>query len=66
MKKLTLVSPHYEFEVKALDFRKEFFDNGEKTINGSNGLDIEQFNYSKWVKAIDKSNKDPVNFDLGF
>ena len=43
-------------EMKALDFKKEFFDKGEKFINGGNRLDNDQYSYSEWLQVIDESN----------
>ena len=37
--KITLVRPTIEMKHKALEYRKEHFDNGEKIINGSELFD---------------------------
>ena len=63
---LLLVFPKEDMESKALDFKKEFFDNGEKTINGSYKLDMDRYTYSEWLQIIkDNLNKDVVNPKFG-
>lgn len=63
---LVLVLPNEEMESRALDFKKEFFDNGEKTINGSYKLDMDRYTYSEWLQIIkDNLNKDVVNPKFG-
>lgn len=39
-------------ESKALDFKNEFFENGERTINGSYKLDMDKYPYSEWLQII--------------
>lgn len=58
MNDLALVFPNEEMEAKALDFKKEFFDNGEKTINGSYKFDMGKYSYSEWLQII----KDSVEY----
>lgn len=38
--RISLVRPTSEYKDKAADFKREFFDNGEFTINGSELLDM--------------------------
>lgn len=55
---LILVRPTMELKEKALDYRQEHFDNGEKIINGSELLDKTD-SYEKWVAAISE-NANPL------
>lgn len=49
--KITLVRPTIEMKQKALEYRKEHFDNGEMIINGSELFDkIER--YEEWLKKV--------------
>ncbi|MDP4090588.1 MAG: GNAT family N-acetyltransferase [Bacillota bacterium] len=67
MNDLVLVFPDEEMEAKALDFKKEFIDNGEKTINGSYKLDNDKYDYLEWLQIIkDNLNKETVNPKFGF
>lgn len=65
MSKLTLVFPSEEWEEKALEFRKEFFENGEKTIDGSYKLDMDKYSYAQWLRLI-RDNKNPDTVDPKF
>jgi len=58
---IKLVTPSIEHKEEALEFRKEFFDNGEKVINGSEMLDhIES--YEEWLDSVTaNANVDTVN-----
>ena len=49
--KLKLVRPAKEHKQQALDFRQEFFDNGEKIINGSEMLDHTD-DYDSWLAGV--------------
>ncbi len=54
-------------EIKALEFKSEFFENGEQTINGSYKLDMDRYTYSEWLQIIrDNLDKDKVNPKFGF
>lgn len=67
MDDLLLVFPNEEMEAKALDFKKEFIDNGEKTINGSYKLDMDKYNYFEWLQVIRENLiKETVNPKFGF
>ena len=58
---ITLVRPAKEHEKAALEFKQEFFDNGESTINGSELLD-QTSSYSDWLEAVTKNtSKESVN-----
>ena len=59
--KITLVRPTIEMKQKALEYRKEHFDNGEMIINGSELLDkIES--YEEWLKKVnDNTSADTVD-----
>ena len=48
---IKLIRPTKELKGKALDFRQEFFDNGEKVINGSELLDQTE-NYDDWLASV--------------
>ena len=48
---IKLIRPTKELKEKALDFRQEFFDNGEKVINGSELLDQTE-NYDDWLASV--------------
>lgn len=49
--RIRLVRPSIELKEKAIEFRQEFFDNGEPVINGSELLDKTD-NYDDWLKAV--------------
>lgn len=66
MNDLALVFPNEEMESKVLAFKKEFIDNGEKTINGSYKLDMDKYSYLEWLQIIrDNLNKETVNPTFG-
>ena len=48
---LRLIRPNREHESQALDFKQEFFDNGEKVINGSELLD-RMDSYEEWLVSV--------------
>ena len=59
--KLILVRPTLEWKEKALDYRKEHFENGEMVINGSELLDKTD-SYEDWLKSVtDNTSPDTVN-----
>lgn len=49
--KITLVRPTIEMKQKALEYRKEHFDNGEMVINGSELFDKIEC-YEEWLKKV--------------
>ncbi len=58
---IKLIRPSKEHEEEALAFKKEFFDNGENTINGSELLD-QTDSYESWLQAVTKNtSKATVN-----
>ena len=58
---IKLIRPSKEHEKEALAFKKEFFDNGENTINGSELLD-QTDSYESWLQAVTKNtSKATVN-----
>ena len=58
---IKLVRPAKEHEKEALEFKQEFFDNGENTINGSELLD-QIDTYSDWLAAVtNNTSKESVN-----
>lgn len=58
---LKLIRPSKEHEKEALEFKKEFFDNGENTINGSELLD-QTDSYESWLQAVtNNASKATVN-----
>ena len=56
MDNLILVKPTIDLKEKALEYKKEHFDNGEQIINGSALLD--KLDYEDWIKHIEKSSVD--------
>ena len=58
---IKLIRPSKEHEKEALEFKKEFFDNGENTINGSELLD-QTDSYESWLQAVtNNASKATVN-----
>lgn len=58
---IKLVRPTIEMKQAALEFKQEFFDNGEKVINGSEMLD-NMDSYEEWLTSItDNQSVDTVN-----
>jgi predicted acetyltransferase len=54
MDKLLLVRPNKELESQAIEFKNEFFENGETEINGSELWDKME-NYDEWLEKISKN-----------
>ena len=58
---IKLKRPIKENEAEALEFKQEFIDNGEKTINGSELLD-QMDSYDEWLKSVsDNTSPETVN-----
>lgn len=58
---IKLIRPSKEHEKEVLAFKKEFFDNGENTINGSELLD-QIDSYGSWLQAVtNNTSKATVN-----
>ena len=58
---IKLKRPIKEYEAEALAFKKEFIDNGEQTINGSELLD-QMDSYDEWLKSVsDSTSPETVN-----
>ena len=58
---IKLKRPIKEYEAEALAFKKEFIDNGEQTINGSELLD-QMDSYDVWLKSVsDNTSQETVN-----
>ena len=58
---IKLVRPSKELKEKALAFKKEFFDNNERVINGSELLDKTD-DYDQWIAAVTaNTNPETVN-----
>ena len=58
---IKLKRPIKEYEAEALAFKKEFIDNGEQTINGSELLD-QMDSYDEWLKSVsDNTSQETVN-----
>ena len=58
---IKLIRPSKEHEKEALAFKKEFFDNGENTINGGELLD-QTDSYDSWLQAVtNNTSKATVN-----
>ena len=62
-KMIRLVKPTEAMKEQALEFKQEFFDNGEFVINGSELLDKID-DYREWCRTIDANTKaETVNPD---
>lgn len=60
---IKLVRPSKEHEKEALEFKKEFFDNDESTINGSELFD-QTDSYDDWLQTVtNNTSKATVNPD---
>ena len=58
---IKLIRPSKELKEKALAFKKEFFDNNESVINGSELLDNTE-DYDQWLAAVTaNTNPETVN-----
>ena len=58
---IKLIRPSKELKEKALAFKKEFFDNNESVINGSELLDKTE-DYDQWLTAVTaNTNPETVN-----
>ncbi len=58
---ITLKRPIKENEAEALEFKQEFIDNREQTINGSELLD-QMDSYDEWLKSVsDNTSPETVN-----
>ena len=53
---IRLIVPSAEMEQRALDFKRQFFDAGERVISGSYKLDQDRYTYTDWL-AILESNR---------
>ena len=51
MDKLKLVRPSRAMRAQAEDYRREFFDHGEREINGSARLD--QLDFDRWLERLE-------------
>lgn len=65
MQDIQLVFPNPEMESAALAFKQEFYDHGEKTINGSYKFDNEKYSYGEWLEII-HNNLDPEKYNPKF
>ena len=54
--KISLVRPTMEYKDKAADFKREFLDNGELTINGSELLDKTN-DYKEWLISVTNNTR---------
>lgn len=60
---ISLVRPTIDLKEKALDYRQEHFDYGEKIINGSELFDQTEI-YEDWLTAVtNNTNSQTVNSD---
>jgi len=55
MDKILLVRPKKEMEFEAIEFKNEFFQNGEKEINGGELLDKTE-DYGIWLENVTKNS----------
>ena len=53
---IRLIVPSADMEQRALDFKQQFFDAGERIISGSYKLDQDRYTYADWL-AILESNR---------
>ena len=53
---IRLIRPEAAHKAQALDFRQEFFDHGERVINGSELLDQTE-EYEAWLEAVTNNTK---------
>lgn len=57
MSDISLVFPTEAMEIRAVDFKEEFYANGERVIYGSYKLDRDRYSYLEWLNII-RSNLD--------
>ena len=57
MNDIRFVFPTAELEQKALDFKQQFYSNGEKTIYGSYKLDQDRYSYAEWLEIINSNSR---------
>lgn len=61
MSNIKLTVPTIKYKDKALRFKKEFFDNNENVINGSELLDKTE-SYEEWMQSVtNNANVKTVN-----
>ena len=66
MKKIKLVFPTTDMEPDAIEFKRKFYNNGEKTIFGSYKLDVDRYSYSEWLEIIKNNTSiDTANPQFG-
>ena len=66
MADISLVFPKSNMEKAVLAFKQDFFDCGERTINGSYKLDGDKYTYAEWLKMItDNLHKETVDSRYG-
>lgn len=49
---IRLLVPDTEMELQAMEFKRQFYENGEHTICGSYKLDQERYTYAEWLDII--------------
>lgn len=59
MGELYLVRPTKSMEADALDYRREYIENGEGHINGSNGFSHYD-DFDEWLKAVQSIEQDTL------
>jgi predicted acetyltransferase len=62
---ISLIFPNKEMASEVIEFKKDFFENGEKTIHGSYKLDNEKYSYIEWLQII-KNNLDKDKYNPRF
>lgn len=55
MAQIHLIVPTLSLETQALAFKQSFYDNNERTINGSYKLDNEKYTYPMWVELMERN-----------
>lgn len=66
MNRVKLVFPTIDMKEEAMEFKRKFYENGEKTINGSYKLDVDRYSYSEWIEIItSNTNVETANPKFG-
>jgi len=61
MTDLLLVRPDADMEAQAEAFKNEFWEHGEKTIYGSNRLDMGKYSCAEWIALVSGLNDSPAS-----
>jgi len=66
MNDMLLVYPSEDMAQDAVDFKNEFLLHDEKTIYGSNRLDMDKYTCAEWLTLVNGLNESPVDLEKGF